>query len=144
MIVYSLEQGTGERIKRTLHYRGITQKEFFENTLNEKKTTYSKWLSGENKIPIEKLIAIAKALNCTTDFLLGLRPTADRAGEGVGSILNRLGYEVDFPSAYEEIMIISKNRLSFTCNRDDLLQRIDHLLQFEMYCLEKKEEANRE
>ncbi|MCC8128599.1 MAG: helix-turn-helix domain-containing protein [Clostridiales bacterium] len=44
-------------------------------------TTYKRYMIGETPIPSDKLIALARAFDCTTDYLLGLDSEARVGGK---------------------------------------------------------------
>lgn len=59
-------------LKQTLDERGITQK-WLADAADTKEATISRYINGVNKSPnAEILINIAKALNVSTDYLLGI------------------------------------------------------------------------
>lgn len=59
-------------LKQTLDERGITQK-WLADAADTKEATISRYITGVNKSPnVEILINIAKALNVSTDYLLGI------------------------------------------------------------------------
>lgn len=59
-------------LKQTLEDRGITQK-WLADAADTKEATISRYITGVNKSPnVEILVNIAKALNVSTDYLLGI------------------------------------------------------------------------
>lgn len=59
-------------LKRTLDERGSTQK-WLADAADTKEATISRYITGVNKSPnVKILINIAKALNVSTDYLLGV------------------------------------------------------------------------
>lgn len=66
------------RLKQTLNDRGVNQR-WLSDATGAKEATISRYIKGVNKSPnIEILGSIAKALNVTTDYLLGLSDTPTR------------------------------------------------------------------
>jgi transcriptional regulator with XRE-family HTH domain len=66
-----MEEMFSDRIKATMKARGLNQKELAERThLTE--ATVSKYLSGYQKPHLDVLVVLAKSLNVTTDYLLGV------------------------------------------------------------------------
>ncbi|MDE5666842.1 MAG: helix-turn-helix domain-containing protein [Clostridia bacterium] len=61
----------GIRVKQELKIQGKMQKNLCED-LNVSKSTMSEWLSNTNQPPLEMVVAIAKYLGVSTDYLLGL------------------------------------------------------------------------
>lgn len=61
----------GKRVKQELKIQGKMQKNICEE-LNVSKSTMSEWLSNKNQPPLEMVVAIAKYLGVSTDYLLGL------------------------------------------------------------------------
>lgn len=59
-------------LKQTLDERGISQK-WLADAADTKEATISRYITGTNKSPnVDILISIAKALNVSTDYLLGI------------------------------------------------------------------------
>ena len=59
-------------LKQTLDERGISQK-WLADAADTKEATISRYVTGVNKSPnVEILINIAKSLNVSTDYLLGI------------------------------------------------------------------------
>lgn len=65
------KKNIGKRLNEVLAQKGIMQKELAEH-IGVTANTVSYYLSGERCPDIEKLIEIAKYLNITTDYLLGI------------------------------------------------------------------------
>lgn len=65
----------GIRIKRELKELGKTQTSLAQY-LNVQKSTVSEWLNNNNEPPMICIVEIAKFLNVTTDYLLGLEDEA--------------------------------------------------------------------
>ncbi len=61
----------GERIKRTLKESGTTQKALAEQ-LHVQTSTLCEWLNDHNEPPMQIIVDIAKILDVTTDYLLGM------------------------------------------------------------------------
>lgn len=61
----------GIRVKQELKVQGKMQKDMCED-LNVSKSTMSEWLSGTNEPPLKMVVEIAKYLDVSTDYLLGL------------------------------------------------------------------------
>ncbi|MDE7306764.1 MAG: helix-turn-helix domain-containing protein [Clostridia bacterium] len=61
----------GERVKKELKEQGKMQKDICEY-LHVNKSTLSQWLSGVNEPPMYCIVEIARFLDVTTDYLLGL------------------------------------------------------------------------
>ncbi|MDE5896969.1 MAG: helix-turn-helix domain-containing protein [Clostridia bacterium] len=61
----------GLRVKKELEVRGKQQKDLCEY-LQVKKSTLSEWLNGRNEPPMQKIVEIAKFLEVSTDYLLGM------------------------------------------------------------------------
>ena len=62
----------GEILKQTLEERGINQK-WLADAADTKEATISRYINGVNKSArLDILVSIAKALNVSTDYLLGL------------------------------------------------------------------------
>lgn len=62
----------GERVKQTLKEVGLTQKAF-ATILQVQPSTLCEWLSDHNEPPMQMIVDIAKVLEVSTDFLLGLK-----------------------------------------------------------------------
>lgn len=65
------KKNIGKRLNEVLAQKGIMQKELAEH-IEVTANTVSYYLSGERCPDIEKLVEIAKYLNVTTDYLLGI------------------------------------------------------------------------
>jgi transcriptional regulator with XRE-family HTH domain len=70
-----------ERLRALRELKGMNQKDFAE-LLDVQPSAYNKWEKGVNRPDYENLNRIAKLLNSTTDYLLGLddqpsRPDSD-------------------------------------------------------------------
>ena len=66
-----MEEMLSDRLKKTMKERGYTQKELAGRaSLTE--AAMSKYLSGDRTPHLEILVALANALNVTTDYLLGI------------------------------------------------------------------------
>jgi transcriptional regulator with XRE-family HTH domain len=50
---------------------GLTRTDLSEK-LGISSTTYKRYIEGESPIPSDKIIFMAKAFNCSTDYLLGI------------------------------------------------------------------------
>ncbi len=61
----------GERIKKELKEQGLTQK-WLAKKLNVLPTTLCEWLNDNNEPPMQVIVDIAKIMEVSTDFLLGL------------------------------------------------------------------------
>ena len=62
----------GEILKQTLEERGLSQK-WLADAADTKEATISRYINGVNKSArLDILVSIAKALNVSTDYLLGL------------------------------------------------------------------------
>ncbi|MCX4286933.1 MAG: helix-turn-helix transcriptional regulator [Clostridia bacterium] len=61
----------GVRVKQELKVQGKLQKDLCE-ALKVKKSTLSEWLNGNNEPPMQTIVDIARFLNVSTDYLLGL------------------------------------------------------------------------
>ena len=59
------------RIKDLREDNDITQKELAEY-LHIKQNTYSQYENGQQQLPLDVLIALAKFYNTSTDYILGL------------------------------------------------------------------------
>ncbi len=67
-------ENLGKTIKKELNEKGITQREFVKKIgINE--ANFSKYLKGEKTPQADTLIKIAKGLDCSLDYLLGLSKT---------------------------------------------------------------------
>ena len=62
----------GERVKEALKSQGLTQKDFAKS-INVQPTTLCEWLNGNNEPPMQAIVDIAKSLNLSTDYLLGIK-----------------------------------------------------------------------
>ena len=66
-----MEEMLSDRLKRTMKERGYTQKELAERShLTE--AAISKYLSGYRTPHLEILVTLARVLNVSTDYLLGV------------------------------------------------------------------------
>ena len=61
----------GVRVKQEQKVQGKLQKDLCE-ALKVKKSTLSEWLNGNNEPPMQTIVDIARFLNVSTDYLLGL------------------------------------------------------------------------
>ena len=61
----------GKRVKQELKEQGKMQKDLCMY-LNVNKSTLSEWLNNNNEPPMQYIVEIAKFLDVTTDYLLGL------------------------------------------------------------------------
>ena len=62
----------GERVKQTLKELGITQKKLAES-LQVQTSTLCEWLNDHNEPPMQTIVHIARALDVSTDYLLGMK-----------------------------------------------------------------------
>ena len=62
----------GERIKRELKEQGKTQKDL-ARALCVQTSTLCEWLNDHNEPPMQIIVDVAKALDVSTDYLLGLK-----------------------------------------------------------------------
>lgn len=62
----------GERVKSTLKENGKTQKEL-ALALCVQTSTLCEWLNDHNEPPMQIIVDIAKTLEVSTDYLLGLK-----------------------------------------------------------------------
>ena len=62
----------GERVKRELKEQGKTQRDLAA-TLCVQTSTLCEWLNDHNEPPMQIIVDIAKALEVSTDYLLGLK-----------------------------------------------------------------------
>ncbi len=62
----------GERVKTVLKELGRTQKDLAK-ALNIQPTTLCEWLNGHNEPPMQAIVDIARNLEVSTDYLLGLK-----------------------------------------------------------------------
>lgn len=62
----------GERVKRTLQETGTTQKALAAQ-LHVQTSTLCEWLNDHNEPPMQIIVDIAKALDVSADYLLGLK-----------------------------------------------------------------------
>lgn len=61
-----------DNLKKAMAHRGVTQA-WLADKSNQKEATISRYVNGVNKSPqIDILVEIAKALNVSTDYLLGI------------------------------------------------------------------------
>ena len=75
---------TGKIIRNILEERGISQKQL-ANTVGVTPATLSRWITGETEPPALGIIAeMAKALNVSADYLLGLTDVPRRANYNEG------------------------------------------------------------
>lgn len=74
-----INQMVGERIKSVLALRNVKQTELATGIGLSQDNTISYWCSGKRKPNIEQIIQIAKFLDVSSDYLLGLSdvPTND-------------------------------------------------------------------
>ena len=61
----------GERVKQELKVQNKKQVEL-ARYLSVQKTTLSEWLNGNNEPPMKTIVDIARYLNVSTDYLLGV------------------------------------------------------------------------
>ncbi|MBE7085260.1 MAG: helix-turn-helix transcriptional regulator [Clostridiales bacterium] len=62
----------GERVKRELKEQGKTQKDL-ARVLCVQTSTLCEWLNDHNEPPMQIIVNIAKTLDVSTDYLLGLK-----------------------------------------------------------------------
>lgn len=62
----------GERVKTTLKEMGKTQRDL-ALALTVQPSTLCEWLNDHNEPPMQIIVDIAKYLNVSTDYLLGLK-----------------------------------------------------------------------
>lgn len=60
-----------ERVKKELNEQGKLQKDLCDH-LNVKKSTLSEWLNGKNEPSMKYIVEIARFLDVSTDYLLGI------------------------------------------------------------------------
>lgn len=61
----------GERVKQELKVQNKKQVEL-ARYLSVQKSTLSEWLNGNNEPPMKTIVDIARYLNVSTDYLLGV------------------------------------------------------------------------
>lgn len=86
----------GERIKKAMVMRGLTQKDLAEES-NLSATKISNYITGKNFPPVDILAVIAKSLNVSTDWLLGLETHGENSNivvHSLGDIVKML-FEID-------------------------------------------------
>lgn len=88
---------TGERIRRRLTRLGITQKELADAT-GYPFYTISAWVTGKTLPKVVDFPILAQALNCSSDYLLGIKEYEDK-NEGIIRDTLKLLYE----SGYKDI-----------------------------------------
>ena len=64
----------GMIIKEEREQNNFTQKELSDILILKSESTIGMWERGKSSPPIEKLTLLAKLFDCTSDYLLGLRP----------------------------------------------------------------------
>ncbi|MBQ2740598.1 MAG: helix-turn-helix transcriptional regulator [Clostridia bacterium] len=62
----------GERVKQALKESGLTQKKLAEE-LNVQTSTLCEWLNDHNEPPMQMIVDIARFLDVSTDYLLGMK-----------------------------------------------------------------------
>ena len=62
----------GERVKTSLKETGQTQRSLAK-ALNVQPSTLCEWLNGHNEPPMQVIVDIAKILEVSTDYRLGLK-----------------------------------------------------------------------
>lgn len=62
----------GERVKKELKEQGKLQRDLCLY-LNVNKSTMSEWLNDHNEPPMSTIVEIAKFLDVSADYLLGLK-----------------------------------------------------------------------
>ncbi len=62
----------GERVKQVLKEIGMTQKALAAQ-LQVQTSTLCEWLNDHNEPPMQTIVDIAKLLEVSTDYLLGLK-----------------------------------------------------------------------
>ena len=62
----------GERVKQVLKETGLTQKAL-AGQLQVQTSTLCEWLNDHNEPPMQTIVDIAKLLEVSTDYLLGLK-----------------------------------------------------------------------
>ena len=62
----------GERVKQVLKETGMTQKTL-AGKLQVQTSTLCEWLNDHNEPPMQTIVDIAKLLEVSTDYLLGLK-----------------------------------------------------------------------
>lgn len=62
----------GERVKQVLKETGMTQK-MLAGKLQVQTSTLCEWLNDHNEPPMQTIVDIAKLLEVSTDYLLGLK-----------------------------------------------------------------------
>jgi transcriptional regulator with XRE-family HTH domain len=60
-----------ERLKELRSEKKLTQQEL-ANKVNVNRVTYTNWENGKREPELDKVVEIAKELDCTVDYLLGL------------------------------------------------------------------------
>ena len=61
----------GQRVKQELKVQNKKQVEL-ARYLSVQKSTLSEWLNGNNEPPMKTIVDIARYLNVSTDYLLGI------------------------------------------------------------------------
>ncbi|MBQ8428397.1 MAG: helix-turn-helix transcriptional regulator [Clostridia bacterium] len=62
----------GERVKKELKEQGWTQRTL-ASAICVQTSTLCEWLNDHNEPPMQSIVDIAKALDVSTDYLLGLK-----------------------------------------------------------------------
>ena len=85
---------TGERIRRRLTRLGMTQKELADAT-GYPFYTISAWVTGKTLPKVVDFPILAQALNCSSDYLLGIKEYEDK-NEGIIRDTLKLLYETGY------------------------------------------------
>lgn len=84
----------GERYREALKFRGMSQAELSTST-GLSKTQLSRYGNNKRLPDVPSLIRIARGLNVTTDFLLGLSPVISNELDSRSKILLKCYQEAD-------------------------------------------------
>lgn len=127
----------GNRIKQLRKNLHLTQKQLADK-INVSSQVISNWERGYTEIGQEDLRGLARALDCSTDYLLGISDNIEKPHQQAG--ISDLDY--NNLSAYQKEVIdffVSREKLAFKNQPENILDALEEFEIFYEYWKKKKE-----
>lgn len=128
----------GNRIKQLRKSLHLTQKQLADK-INVSSQVISNWERGYTEIGQEDLRELANALDCSTDYLLGISNNNEKPHQQAG--ISDLDY--NNLSAYQKEVIdffVSREKLAFKNQPENILDALEEFEIFYEYWKKKQEE----